>query len=169
MPEYCAVEQASTSDGAAVTALLQASYPVLMDQAYAAATLAQFLPVITKSNPVLLASGRFYVARKDDAVVGCGGWSDERPGSQERIQGLGHIRHFAVHPQCVRQGIGRAIMNRCELEARATGVELLVCYSSLNAEQFYASLGFDRIAPLEVAIGPIIRMPAVHMEKRLSR
>jgi GNAT superfamily N-acetyltransferase len=162
------VEIATAADENAISALLEASYSVLMAPAYDEAVLAQFLPVITKANTGLLASGRFFVVRERNAVTGCGGWSEERPGSRECVAGVGHVRHFAVHPEATARGIGRAIMAQCEQGARKSGAEILECYSSCNAEPFYERLGFQRVAPIVVAIGPVIRMPAVHMTKRLS-
>ena len=93
-----------------VSALLAAAYPKLMAGAYPEALLAKVLPLMTQANPALLASGTFYLAETGESeVIGCGGWTFEHPGSGERVTGLAHIRHFASHPDRVRQGIGRVI------------------------------------------------------------
>lgn len=99
---------ASSDDRAAVSDLLGLSYRALMAGAYPDDLLALALPMITKANPVLLASGRYAVI-EDDAgrLIACGGWSLERPGSGEVVTDLAHIRHFAVHPDAVRRGLGR--------------------------------------------------------------
>ncbi|MGC1952071.1 MAG: hypothetical protein WA970_05770 [Gammaproteobacteria bacterium] len=56
------IRVAGPGDAAAVTALLNESYPLLMSQAYDKATFAAALEVMTTANPKLLASGTFYLA-----------------------------------------------------------------------------------------------------------
>ena len=55
-----------------------------------------------------LESGKFFVAESAESgetrILACGGWSLHRPGSREVIAGLGHLRHFAVHPDCIGKG-----------------------------------------------------------------
>src|ERR1043165_1946892 len=138
-----AVRVASLADDAGVTALLQASYPLLMKPAYDAAMLVPALELMTRANPALLSSGTYYVAQSQEGMlVGCGGWTREQPGDGITNEGIGHIRHFATHPEWVRRGIGRAIYRRCEADARKAGITRFECYSSLNAELFYSALGF---------------------------
>ena len=144
MPADSFTLRVSTPDDAAgVSSLLDASYSVLMATGYDAATLTAALPFMTKANPVLLSSGLYYIAEHDDGrLAGCGGWSLEPPGTGEIVDGLGHIRHLAVHPQSTGCGVGRAIKERCEATARAAGVARFKWYASLNAEGFYKALGF---------------------------
>lgn len=160
-----AVRVADPADEAAVTALLRASYPVLMRPAYEPATLAAALPLMARANPGLLKSGTFYVAAADTgAVVGCGGWTHHRPGSAEVVPGLAHLRHFASHPDHAGRGVGRAIFAACRSAAREAGVTRLECYASLNAEGFYAALGLSPVRLVEVPMGSGLRFPSVVMQ-----
>ena len=94
--------------------------------------------IIEESNPRLLASGNFTVAESEaGAIIGCGGWSKERPGSNEIAEGIGHVRHFATHPKWLHRGIGRAIFETCVKQAEAAGIGRFQCYSSLVAIPFY--------------------------------
>ncbi|MFH6785891.1 MULTISPECIES: GNAT family N-acetyltransferase [Methylobacterium] len=167
MSRPIAIRRSGPDDGAAVTALPAATYPILMAPAYETATLSRALPLMVRANPVLLASGSFHVAGVPGQIVGCGGWTPERPGTGEVEPGLGHIRHFAVHPASGGCGIGRALFEACREQARARGVEAFECYASLNAEPFYRALGFTKLAPRDIAMGDGVQFPAVWMQCRL--
>jgi N-acetylglutamate synthase-like GNAT family acetyltransferase len=160
------VRVATPDDGAAVSALLEASYSVLLPSHYEPALLAVALPLMTRANFALLACGTYYVAETPDGrAVGCGGWTMERPGSGDVANGLAHIRHFATDPSWIGKGVGRALLSRSIRDAEARAVHTLECYSTLNAEKFYGSAGFTRIRAVEVPFTPEIRFPAIHMTR----
>lgn len=157
---------ATLNDRAPITALLGASYSVLMASHYDDTSLRRLLPFIAKANPALLSSGTYHIAESGDRLAaGCGGWTFERPGSGDIEEGLAHIRHFAVHPDWLGRGIGRALYQRCEDEVRAKGVKRFECYSSLNAEGFYAALGFKPVRPVDVPMPDGLAMRSILMER----
>lgn len=163
-----ALRVAAPEDAARVTALLEACYPLLMADGYEEAHLAVALPLMTRANPALLSSGTYYVAEAANGqVVGCGGWTRERPGTTEVADGLAHIRHFGTHPDWLGRGVGRAIYELCEKEARAAGIQRLECYSSLNAEHFYLALGFTKAGAMEIPLDDGVGLPAVLMLRSL--
>jgi N-acetylglutamate synthase-like GNAT family acetyltransferase len=123
---------------------------------------------MTRANPKLLSSGTYYVAESEaGSIVGCGGWTRERPGEDAQVGRIGHVRHFGTHPDWIRRGIGSAIFQRCREQARASGISELECYASLNAERFYAALGFERIAVADFELGPGVSLTGCHMRCRL--
>ncbi|GJL83336.1 MAG: N-acetyltransferase [marine bacterium B5-7] len=131
--------------------------------------LSRVLPLITQANPKLLASGLYYVAQDaEDALVGCGGWSPEQPGEDGSQQGVGHIRHFATHPDFLGVGIGRAIYQQCETQAIVAGIVRFVCYSSLNAEPFYTALGFNTVGPTTVRMSSGCVFPIMQMQRTIK-
>jgi hypothetical protein len=72
---YFEVRIASPQDAEAVSALLAASYPLLMAFGYDPILFARALPVLTKANPALLSTRTWYVVEAlgaDDRLVGCG-------------------------------------------------------------------------------------------------
>ena len=159
-----AIRVATLKDELAVSALLEASYPVLMQQDYDRDLLSAALPALTRASPELLQSGTYYVAETEsELVVGCGGWTRERPGNGDVEDELGHIRHFATHPKWIGQGVGRSIYDTCERQARSEGVTNFRCYSSVNAEGFYATLGFESIQGMDVPLGPHLTLPGILM------
>ena len=142
------------------------SYPVLMASSYDEADLVAVLSSITRANTALLSTGTYYLAVSEDgSVVGCGGWTRERPGNGEVATGLAHLRHFGTHPGWTRRGVGRAIYGTCERDARSADVRRFECYSSLNAKVFYAALGFKPIGHISLLIGHELKLPAILMER----
>lgn len=155
---------ATAQDADAISELLQCSFPTLMRPAYDDEALAPVLDLITRANPSLLDSGTYYLAEHATGLlVGCGGWTPERPGTRSIEPGIGHVRHFAVHPTYTRRGIGRAILELCVEKAREAGVRTLECYSSLNAEKFYGDLGFVRIREMAMELRPGVVLRCVLM------
>jgi N-acetylglutamate synthase-like GNAT family acetyltransferase len=158
---------ARPEDHAAVGDLLNRSYSILMTPTYPADLLALALPLLTRANATLLASGRYAVIESEDGVLtACGGWSRERPGSGEVTPGLAHIRHFAIDPTRLRRGRGRRLYAWCEDAARGEGMTAFECHSSRNAEPFYRALGFARVKPFDIDLGVCV-IEAVLMTRKI--
>jgi len=163
------IRTTTLADIDAVTALFAATYPVLLAPFYDADVLEIALPLMTKAQPQLLASGTFYVAETDDgSVVSCGGWTLEQPGTALVQPGLAHIRHFATHPEHTRRGLARAIIQRCLTDAAARGVQALECQSTRAAESFYAASGFKTVRAIDVQLPRDVLFPAILMRCELG-
>jgi len=159
-----ALRVATPGDDETVSALLSASYKRLLAPDYDPHILAAALPLMTKANPRLLASGTYYVVVADGgATIGCGGWTVEAPGGGESRPGVGHIRHFAVHPDRARRGVGQTMLKRCFEEASARGLATLECYSTLTAAPFYESAGFIPVTRIAVQMSPAVALPSILM------
>lgn len=161
------IRVARLEDSEAVSALLLASYSNLLADYYDRELLDKVLPFMNRADPALLGSGTYYVAVSNKGtLVGCGGWSIVLPGSQESIDGEGHVRHFATHPEWLGRGIGTSLLGRCFMDAKPH-LHTLHCFSSLNAEPFYRACGFKMIGPIEVPMGPSLKFPSVLMKRQL--
>ena len=162
--EPCVVRLARPSDAEAVTAVLASAYPALMAADYDPAVLAVVLRAVTIANPVLLASGTYYVQQAPGGrIVSCGGWTHEEPGTSRVENGVAHIRHFGTHVDWIRHGLGTAIFERCRQAAGGVGVHTFRCFSSIGAEPFYASLGFHVVERTIVDIGGTLKLPSIAM------
>ena len=169
MTERFYLRVAGPKDGPAVSSLLEASYTKLLAIDYEPALMAKLLPLVTKANSKLLASGNFYVAQTQlGYFIGCGGWSREQPGSGEIRQGEAHIRHFATHPDWLRRGVGRALLNRCFRDAKNAAVKVLECHSSLSAVDFYRASGFVVVRSINMQSSPDVSTPGVLLRRELS-
>ncbi len=167
MTQGISIRRAAPADAAAISALLSASYRRI-GEAYDPEAFEKALPLMANANPKLIASQTYYVAEIEGSLAGCGGWTLERPGTGEVIGGVGHIRHFATHPDHARKGVARALLDHCLAEARERGLSVMMSNSTLPAVAFYASAGFGKVAAIEVEMGPGVVLPAVEMRLDLS-
>ncbi len=157
------IRVAQPSDTAAVDALLQRSYPRLLKADYAPSVLVGAIPAMTRAQPALMACGTYFLAvRGDGSVIGAGGWTPDRT-----RKGQGHIRHVVTDDRVLRQGVGRAVMERSFETARASGCVHLECWATLTAVPFYSSVGFQEIGPMVVQLQGAIDFPAMRMERIL--
>ena len=75
-----AVRPSTRADIGAIDALLGRSYPQLLKADYPPSALVTVLPLMTRAQPGLVASGRYWVAEQDGRLLGAGGWSEALPG-----------------------------------------------------------------------------------------
>lgn len=138
------IRTALLDDIPAISKISKAAFSTQLTADYAPDVLQRALPFICEVSRPLVQSGGLFVATDDgQGVVGAGGWSREYHGVSA-IAGLGHMRHFVVHPDFVRQGIGKVLFERC-LEA-APDIEEFEAQASLSAVAFYIALGFEVIS-----------------------
>jgi putative acetyltransferase len=98
------------------------------------------------------------IAEIDGAPVGIGALVVERS----------ELRACYVSPDAARRGCGRRLVEEIERLARARGLTRLEVASSLNAEPFYARLGYRAREQHDVVLRNGHRLPAVMMEKTLE-
>ena len=103
----------------------------------------------------------------DGIVIGCGGWSRERPGTEVAEPGTGHVRHVATHPGWIGHGIARLICETAADQALRCGITRLEAYAGLNAIGFYRALGFVAIGPMVYLLPGGAAYPSVHMTRAL--
>ena len=75
------------------------------------------------------------------------------------------LRAVYVAPEGARKGCGSALVREIERVARDHGVTRLTLFASLNAEQFFAALGYRSTARTEVVLPNDHRMAGIQMEK----
>ncbi len=151
------------ADLPAVDALLARSYPRLLKADYPPSVLVTALPIISRARPELIGCGTYYVVEEEGQILGAGGWTLDRMRADK-----GHIRHVVSDDRALRRGVGRAILNLAIETARQSGVVELECASTLTAVPFYAAMGFEREADMDIPLAPGIHFPAVRMQKFLA-
>jgi GNAT superfamily N-acetyltransferase len=128
----------------------------------------------------LIRDGTYFVACVGGAIVGCGGWSlrqtrfggDRQPGRQAEIldpaRDSARIRAFFVRPEWARRGIGRALLARCEAEARARGFRSVELMATLPGRRLYEAIGYAAGEPIQHPLGNGVTIEFVPMRKRLD-
>jgi N-acetylglutamate synthase-like GNAT family acetyltransferase len=128
----------------------------------------------------LIDDGTYYVAEIAGRMVGCGGWSRRRTlfggdgFAAREAEALdprrdpAKIRAFFVQPEWARRGIGKAILERCESDARAHGFRSLELMATLPGEKLYRALGFVEDERVEYEMGDGVRIELVRMRKSLD-
>ena len=77
------------------------------------------------------------------------------------------LRAVYVLPECARRGCGSALVREIDRIARDNGLDRLTLHASLNAERFYADLGYGVLERTEVALPNAHRIAVVRMGKDL--
>lgn len=104
-------------------------------------------------------SRELYVAERDGRIVGFGQLDPRR----------GEIEACYVSPDAIRSGIGAALLARMEQEARGRGHSIVHLNATLNAEPFYARMGYRRLGPARHRVAPDVNLECVRMNKVLGR
>jgi putative acetyltransferase len=105
-----------------------------------------------------LASRTLLVAEREEEIVGFGQFDPAR----------GEIEACYVSPDAVNRGVGSDLVVRMEEQARATGHAVVRLNATLNAETFYARLGYRRLGPAIHRVGAAVELDCIRMEKTLS-
>lgn len=106
-------------------------------------------------DTALIRDGTYFVAvTESDEIVACGGWSRRRTlfGSDARAErdetaldprkDPAKIRAFFVDPAHARRGLGRALLERSESEAKNAGFTTLEMMATLPGVRLYEQCGY---------------------------
>lgn len=80
----------------------------------------------------------------------------------------GELRACYVHPDYGRMGVGRRIVDGLEQVASGMGIGSLTLDSSITAEKFYASLGYETVLRGSHKLADGSFMPSIKMQKMLT-
>ena len=158
---------ARADDLPALDRLFGQSYPALLKADYAPSVLVTAVPLISKAQPALISSGTFFVVMDGDNIVGAGGWTMQAPSGRPGSRGIGHIRHVVTDHRRVREGIGRKLLDHILIHAKASGMSMMHCQSTLTAKAFYESVGFEAQSTIDIELRPGITFPAIFMTRPL--
>lgn len=173
---------ACEADVPALEALIPLSVRSLQAPYYSLAQMEAALGTVFGVDRQLIRDGTYFVAERDGAIVGCGGWSRRRSlyggdagrasASEDDLldpeRDAARVRAFFVHPAWARRGIGRSIMTageRAIAEARFRTVDIV---ATLAGEPLYASFGYAVVERYEIPLAGGLSLPAVRMTKGLE-
>jgi GNAT superfamily N-acetyltransferase len=125
----------------------------------------------------LVEDGTYFAVEENGEIIGCGGWSRRRTlfGGDAHTQrdatpldprhDAAKIRAFFVDPGHARKGIGRAILERCEAEARVWGFSRFEIMATLPGVRLYVAHGYEPQTSVHYEIGPGLTIEFVPMRK----
>ena len=123
----------------------------------------------------------YFMMEEDGVLAGCGGWSrratlyggDHSTASRDAalLDPLHHaarVRAMYTHPDFVRRGMGRRILNLCEQAAAAEGFLRVELMATLSGQPLYDACGYRVIECAEVKVDGV-SVPLLRMGKSLSK
>ena len=167
-------------DREAITQLIAESARLLSREHYDDTQIETAIVTVFGVDTDLIEDGTYFVAESDGILVGCGGWSKRKTlfgGDQYSSRDAGYldpasepakIRAFFIHPGHARKGIARAILERCESEARAQGFRALELMATLPGIEFYKSCGFSSTGAFELELREGVKLELEPMRKELG-
>ena len=161
------IRLARPSDLAELDALFARAYPALLKPDYPPSVLVTALPLISRAQPALLASGTYRVVEEKGRIVAAGGWTRRAPPGLRTRPGAGSIRHVVTDLHHLRQGHARAVIEASLAEARTQGMTAMAAMSTRTAVPFYAAMGFEALGEVEVTLRDGIGFPSVAMQRTL--
>jgi GNAT superfamily N-acetyltransferase len=173
------LRKAALDDRPAISQLIESSARGLCRQDYSDQQIEEAINTILGVDSEMIKDGTYFVAEAEGVMVGCGGWSRRRTlfggdkyakresAELDPAREAARIRAFFVHPEYARMGIGRAILERCEQEARDEGFRSLELMATLPGLKFYRSLGYMGSERVTYELGGGTPIDFVPMRKEL--
>ena len=134
----------------------------------------------TVDRQLIVDNTYWVVENLEGLIVGCGGWSRRKLlfGKNDVLNSLDNelipgvdsarIRAFFVHPDFTRMGIGKRLLEKCELEAKSFGFDSLELVATLSGEKLYSSSGYIPLRSYDIDLGNGITNKVVSMYKSLK-
>ena len=129
----------------------------------------------------IIADGTYFLIERGDTLVGCGGWSARAtlyggdtsivardPAPLDPATDAARVRAMYTDPDCVRQGIGRMILDLCEGAARRAGFGRAEMMATLSGEPLYRACGYVPIEYVETPPVDGVSVPLIRMGKVLG-
>lgn len=173
------IRKANLNDRAAIEHLIVESARCLSREAYSDQQIEAAISTVFGVDTNLILDGTYYVADSSGTLLGCGGWSKRRTlfgGDQYAVRDASEldpkleaakIRAFFVHPEHARKGIGRALLARCEHEARANGFRSAELMATLPGLKLYRVCGYQAGERVEYEIKDGVKIDFIPMRKTL--
>jgi GNAT superfamily N-acetyltransferase len=175
------IRRARPEDIPCLTGLIELSVRTLVARDYDAREVESSLRHVFGIDTRLVEDGTYFAVTPAGAsapLVGAGGWSRRKtpfggdqatsvqdsalrdPGRDPAV-----IRAFFVHPAWERLGIGRALLERCENEARQFGFTRFELVATRTGRPLYAACGYRCVEPVPYRSEDGIVLEFFRMEK----
>jgi GNAT superfamily N-acetyltransferase len=168
------------SDVERIGTLMHASILELFPRFYDERQTASSAIYIAEPDLTLIDDGTYYLHETDGEIVACGGWSKrdklytgsgEAAGSARLLDPAtepARVRAMFTRSDWTRRGLGRAILDACERDARAAGFQTLALMATLPGEQLYRAYGFRETGRTMLRLPDGVEVAGVQMERPIS-
>lgn len=174
------LRKAVMGDREEIAALIASSVRGLATDVYTDEQIEHSIKSVFGVDDDLIRDETYFVAVDGERIVGCGGWSRRKtlfgasiysesrdPGFLDPAKDAAKIRAFFIHPDFARQGIGSAILDRCEDEARTQGFGSAEMMATLPGVKLYEKRGYIGDEEVTVPVGNGIDIICIRMSKPL--
>ncbi len=174
------LRQATAADSAEIQELIARSIRTLGLQDYSPQQIEGALQGAFGLDTQLIADGTYFVVESAGRLIGCGGWSyrrtlfggdaraDRDAGTLDPSSDAAKIRAFFVDPDAARQGIGSALLEHCEAEARRHGFRRAEMMATLPGVRLYQARGYVPGERVHYPVGPGVSIEFLPMSKNLT-
>ncbi|HEY6516937.1 MAG TPA: GNAT family N-acetyltransferase [Steroidobacteraceae bacterium] len=174
------LRQATAADSAEIQELIARSIRALGAGDYSTEQIEGALRGAFGLDSQLISDGTFFVVEGDGRLIGCGGWSYRRTlfggdagssrdaGTLDPGTDAAKIRAFFIDPTAARRGIGTALLERCEDEARRYGFRRAEMMATLPGKKLYETRGYVPGEKVHYPVGPGVSIEFVPMSKSLT-
>jgi putative acetyltransferase len=154
------IRMAESTDPISLAAVQASSIRTLCRSHYDAT---QLEPWVSRRTPELfermLEHQELHVAEQNGQVVGYG---------QVDLES-GQIVAVYVKPEAAHKGIGTALLEALEAQARFHGWPRVHLTTTLNALPFFEKHGYERVGPFDHEVANDVILPCVNMRKAFSK
>ncbi len=176
------IRKATIGDQAEIENLIAESVKGLSKDDYSARQIELSIKSVFGVDTDLIRDETYFVAESSNGeIVGCGGWSKRKTlygasryessrdsNELDPQRDAAKIRAFFIHPAWARKGIGKAILQVCETEAKLFGFTSAEMMSTLPGVEFYVVCGYAGDESVAVPVGEGVEIECVRMSKKLS-
>lgn len=171
---------AVAQDSAAIQDLIARSIRALGAADYSSQQIEGALEGAFGLDSQLIADGTYFVVEAGGRLLGCGGWSyrrtlfggDARSGRDAATldprSDAAKIRAFFVDPGAARGGIGSALLEHCEAQARRHGFQRAEMMATLPGVRLYAARGYVPGERVSHPLSQGLTIEFVRMSKSLA-
>lgn len=175
------IRKATMADYAQIARLVAESVRGLSRDDYSERQIELSIKSVFGVDTDLIGDNTYFVAVAGEKIVGCGGWSKrktlygasryEQSRDAEELnpqQDAAKIRAFFIAPDWARKGIGTALLDACETEARRHGFRAAEMMATLPGIKLYEVRGYKRGERVGVSIGEGDEIDCLRMSKKLE-
>ena len=173
------IRTATRDDIDAIAFVMRESLRDLGSAVYNRKQVGSAIEYVGRPDLQLIEDGTYFVVLNGWTIVGCGGWSRRKKPYSGSLHTAdddqlldpaldpAHIRAMFVLPQFARRGIGRQILDMCEMRAEAEGFRHLQLVALRSGEAMYLHCGYKPLAQSPVVLEDGVILECTLMEKFL--